>query len=123
MRIDTMDERLRPTERLHNSQEFEKVFEEGRCFRTPWLRVHYHPNTQGCSRLGLVVSRRVGKAVLRNRVKRILREVFRRNKSRLPAPLDVVLVPQREARTHAEYLEAFLRFAEGGRGEEGRGGR
>jgi ribonuclease P protein component len=118
----TMDEKLRPTERLHSAFEFEKVFEEGRCFRTPWLRVHYRPNPDGRSRLGLVVSRRVGKAVLRNRVKRILREVFRRNKGRLPAPLDVVLVPQREARTHAEYLEAFLRFAESGRaGREGGG--
>jgi len=118
-----MDEKLRPTERLHNSLEFERVFEQGRCFRTPWLRVHYRPNTEGCSRLGLVVSRRVGKAVLRNRVKRILREVFRRNKGRLPVHLDVVLVPQREPRTHAEYLEAFLRFAESGRGGEGPGAR
>src|SRR5688572_393965 len=118
-----MDEKLRPTERLHNALEYERVFEKGRCFRTPWLRVHYHPNAEGRSRLGLVVSRRVGKAVLRNRVKRILREVFRRNKSRLPAPLDVVLVPQKEPRTHAEYLEAFLRFAESGRREDGRSAR
>jgi ribonuclease P protein component len=107
-----MDQKLRPTERLHNALEYEKVFEKGRCFRTPWLRVHYRANEHGHSRLGLVVSRRVGKAVLRNRIKRILRDVFRRNKGRLPAALDVVLVPQREARTHAEYLEAFLRFAD-----------
>jgi ribonuclease P protein component len=94
------------------SQEFQEVFERGRSFYTPYLRVHYRKNNRERSRLGLVVTRRLGKAVLRNRVKRLLREVFRRNKMRLSVPLDVVLVPQREARAHGEYLEAFLQFLE-----------
>lgn len=52
------------------------------------------PREQGPSRLGLAVDRRVGRAVLRNRVKRRLRECFRLNK---PArALDVVLVAKRE---------------------------
>ena len=107
-----MDERLRRTERLKCSLEFRNVFERGRCFFTPYLRVHYRRNGRELSRLGLVVTRRMGKAVLRNRVKRLLREVFRRNKRRLSVPLDVVLVPQREPRKHGEYLAAFLQFVE-----------
>ncbi|NDH95806.1 MAG: ribonuclease P protein component, partial [Planctomycetia bacterium] len=44
------------------------------------------------SRLGLSVSRRVGHAVVRNRWKRRLRDVFRRLRERLPAGLDIVVV-------------------------------
>jgi ribonuclease P protein component len=42
-------------------------------------------------RLGLVVTRRLGKAVKRNRVKRLIREFFRRHKSKLP-PRDLVIL-------------------------------
>ena len=113
-----MDEKLRPTERLHSAQEFRRVFERGSCFRTPILRIHYLRAPGPCSRLGLVVTRKIGKAVVRNRVKRVLREVFRRQKALLPLPLDVVLVPQSGPKTHAEYVAAYARFAERARAPE-----
>jgi ribonuclease P protein component len=106
-----MDEKLRRTERLQHALEFHEVFDRGKCFRSPALRVHYRRSGRDLSRLGLVVSRRVGKATVRTRVKRLLRDVFRREKARLPEPMDVVLVPQGAPREHAEYLAAFLEFA------------
>jgi ribonuclease P protein component len=110
MRRETVDERLRPSERLKRPREFREIFGSGRCFRTACLRVHYSRNDRELSRLGLVVSRRVGNAVVRSRVRRLLREVFRRNKSRLPIPMDVVLVPRGEPRGHADYEAAFKSF-------------
>jgi len=107
-----MDERLRPTERLKHASEYVALFAKGRCFSSTHLRVHYRPNDRGFSRLGLVVSRRVGKAVSRNRVKRILREIFRKNKSFLRVPMDIVLVPRGKPRTHREYSEVFGSFME-----------
>lgn len=56
------------------------------------------PRTAGPSRLGLAVSRRVGPAVVRNRVKRLLREVFRRHKSVLRIELDLVVLPKQSMR-------------------------
>jgi ribonuclease P protein component len=106
-----MDERLRPTERLKLSSEYVSVLKGGLRFHSVCLRVHYRPNGRELSRLGLVVSRRVGDAVVRNRVKRLLREVFRRRKGLLPQPLDVVLGPQGEGRSLAEYAAAFGAFA------------
>ncbi|MBI4603954.1 MAG: ribonuclease P protein component [Planctomycetes bacterium] len=105
-----MDQRLRRTERLQHAFEFRAVFDRGGCFRTGVLRVHFLRTDRDLSRLGLVVSRRVGDAVVRNRVKRLLREVFRRSKGELPAPMDIVLLPQGPPRTHREYLEAYRRF-------------
>jgi ribonuclease P protein component len=46
----------------------------------------------GAGRIGVTVSRKVGGAVLRNRVKRWIRECYRRNRSKLPSDLDVVVV-------------------------------
>jgi ribonuclease P protein component len=105
-----MDEKLRRTERLQQPREFRDVFDRGACVRGPGLRVHYLRRERELSRLGLVVSRRVGGSVARTRVKRLLREVFRRHKARLPYPVDVVLLPQGPPRTLAEYLSVYERF-------------
>ena len=52
------------------------------------------PNGLGHSRLGIVVGRRHGNAVRRNRMKRLLREAFRLNRGMLSVPCDVVIVPR-----------------------------
>lgn len=49
------------------------------------------------TRLGVTVTRKVGKAVKRNRIKRLVREVFRRERHALPAGLDMVWVAKRDA--------------------------
>jgi ribonuclease P protein component len=105
-----MDERLRPFERLRCSVEFDRVFQRGRRFYTPVLRIHWRRNGRQFSRLGLVVTKRLGKAVRRNAIKRALREVFRRLKSRIAAPTDIVFVPQAPEAALEAYREAFLVF-------------
>jgi ribonuclease P protein component len=105
-----MNQRLRPFERLKTGPEFQRVFDAGRCFRAPVLRIHYRFTSREFSRLGLVVSRRRGKAHVRNRIKRLLREVFRRRKAALPASVDLVLLPRGEAAGFRAYAEVFDRF-------------
>lgn len=105
---------LQRIERLAHSLDFRRVFRRGKCFRDPALRVHYLQVDLECSRLGLVVSRKVGNAVVRNRVKRRLRTVFRQNKHRIPGTLDLVLVaePRHGPATLEEYRQIFDRFLE-----------
>lgn len=59
---------------------------------TPHFIVYGRTNGRSHTRLGITVSRKVGKAVVRNRVKRLVREAFRRNRGALPTGLDLVLV-------------------------------
>jgi ribonuclease P protein component len=69
------------------------------------------PNTVGKSRLGLSVSKKVGTAVKRNRVRRRLKQIFRTSLTRLPGELDLV-VSARPAAAEAsfeELSEEFLR--------------
>ncbi len=54
-------------------------------------------NDQGATRVGITVSSKVGNAVVRNRIRRRLRELYRHRKAALPCGLDVVLVAKPQA--------------------------
>jgi len=85
-------------ERLSGSNAFDRVFQNGRAFRRRKFILLAAPNPNGPSRLGLSVGRKFGSALRRNRIKRIIREAFRLNKSLLAAPVDMVIIPRREWR-------------------------
>lgn len=85
------------TARVRARTDFDRIFEHGRRHATPRLAVHWHA-TATPARLGLAVSRKVDpRAVGRNRIKRVLREVFRHLRSQL-APGDYVVVARPAAR-------------------------
>ena len=89
--------------RLSRSAEFDRVFRQGRSHANRVLVLYGFPRAgEGELRLGLSVSRRVGGAVERNHVKRLLREAFEQEIARLPEGHDVVIVARPEAKAVAE---------------------
>jgi ribonuclease P protein component len=93
--------------RLSRSAEFERVYRQGRSKGNRFLVLYAFAHTEGDERpdgprLGLSVSRRVGGAVDRNRVKRVLREAFWAESERLPVTADYVVVARPDARELAE---------------------
>ena len=79
--------------RLIHRNEYHRAFREGRRISLPGIKIVVAPNELGRARLGLAVSRKVGNAVVRNRMKRRLREIFRRQRHLFPHPIDIVVVP------------------------------
>jgi ribonuclease P protein component len=88
---------LSPAQRIKTSRDFAKVFKKRLRASDACLLVYAAENSLGRTRFGLSVSRKVGKAVARTAVKRLLREAFRLSQHDLPNGLDLVLIPQREA--------------------------
>jgi ribonuclease P protein component len=81
--------------RLSRSRDFDAVYRRGTSASTRYLVLHWFPrdgDEDGPSRLGLAVPRSVGSAVVRNRMKRLLREAWRELLADVPAGHDYVLV-------------------------------
>ena len=101
--------------RLKLSREFERVRKEGRAVRGGLLMLSVLPvDGEKRFRVGLITSRRVGGAVARNRVRRRLREIVRRNQQALKGGIWFVVIARRSAaQTDSGALEAeWLRLAQ-----------
>ncbi len=102
--------------RLRRTGEFAEVRRLGRRAVRGCLIVNWRNTAAGHRpRLGVVTSRKVGPAVVRNRVRRLLREVFRRHQHDLCGPLDLVLVarPSIAGRPLADVERDFLALLRG----------
>ncbi|MEE9200216.1 MAG: ribonuclease P protein component [Candidatus Brocadiales bacterium] len=105
------DARLKKTERLGKRKDFERVFERKVSFRGTNLVAYVLTNSLDFSRLGIVTGKKVGGAVKRNRMRRLIRECFRLNKSLLGTGLDVVIIPGKNFPTTFKGAEEeFKRF-------------
>lgn len=121
-----MDTRLTKQERIKKRAEYLRIQGSGRKLHTSSF-VCYSvlprsesgapppvPNAEPRSRLGITVSRRVGGAVMRNRVKRLIREAYRRHKPAFPSGLEFVVIAKPEA-ARTRYAEVEQELCELGR--------
>jgi ribonuclease P protein component len=108
-----MDERLTPGERIRRQRDFLSLYKNGSRYRGRYFNLVYGSSPSGAPRLAVVVSKKVGPAVKRNRVKRRIRALFRRHKGLLPGPMDFVFVARKEildldtAELRAAYFQAL----------------
>ena len=84
-------------EHIRKRKDFLAVIASGQKLQTKHFIIYLRVNSQPFSRLGITVSHRVGKAVQRNRVKRLLREFFRLHKKDFHRGLDLVIIAKKGA--------------------------
>lgn len=85
--------RLRPQMRLKRGSDFKRIRLEGQRVATGCLLLNWlGPTSVGHTRFAVVVSNKLGGAVVRNRARRLLREAFRLHQYELAKPADIVLV-------------------------------
>ena len=83
--------RLTRQERLRLRRDFDRVFSEGKSVYNDYLRLVYIKNGLDHPRIAVVVRKKIGKAVFRNRLRRLVKEVYRLNKEKFPK-IDAVFV-------------------------------
>ena len=111
------NERFPWRRRIVRSSDFRTLYNVGRRLDAGKFVLFGKPNNLGQHRLGLTVSRKIGGAVVRNRVKRLFREVFRRNCTDIPCHFDFIVNAKRECATASyavlrqDFLSAARRLA------------
>ncbi len=85
---------FRPAEHLRRPADFRRVYDRRRSASDGWLIVYGCENGLKFLRLGLSVSRKIGPAVKRNRLRRLYREAFRLTRREMPVGLDLILIPR-----------------------------
>src|SRR5438093_11128369 len=92
-----IDRRFRAYEHLRRPADFQRVYDRRRSVSDGRLIVYACGNDLPYNRLGLSVSRKIGGAVQRNRMRRLFREAYRLTKQDLPTGLDLVVIPRKSA--------------------------
>ena len=97
-------------ERLLKGWQYKEVFDKGWRIDKRFFVIYGIKNLLGFTRIGLSVPKKIGSAVKRNRIKRMLREVFRQNKERFLKSHDIVVVAKKgaEGLSFREAEEIFL---------------
>lgn len=85
------DERFSRNDRVVHGAEYRSIYSSGTKLHSERFVLFSRENGLSHHRLGITVSRKVGGAVVRNRIKRLFREVFRKSKAEIPYHLDLVL--------------------------------
>jgi len=100
--------------RLKRKSDFGKAYARGRSYVTDLIVVYVLPTGLDTTRVGFSVSKKTGKSVVRNRIKRLLREAVRAHLADMPVGYDLVIVARRKAAglTLEDALAAFARVLE-----------
>ena len=88
---------MNPEITVKENYEFRRLYRKGKCAVTPALVLYCQKNRQGRTRLGVTVSTKLGKAVIRNRVRRRLREIWRLHLPEMQPGWDIILVARGRA--------------------------
>ncbi len=97
-------------EKLHKEKDFKNVFSGKEKIFSDYLRLYFCENNLKYSRLGISIKKSFGKAVIRNRAKRHIREFFRTTKHKLKKNIDMIFIISNEFKNLDFYKrkEAFI---------------
>ena len=103
---------MKPAVTLKQNYEFRRLYQKGASSAGSCMVLYCRKNKLGHNRLGLTASVKLGHAVVRNRARRRLREVYRLNSSRLSTGWDIILVARSRTVTASwkELNDTFLRL-------------
>lgn len=100
---------MKKTVSIKENREFSYLYRRGNFISSDCLIIYFRKNRFSCNRLGVTVSKKVGKAVIRNRVRRRIKECYRELEGKLPSGYDFVVVARTSAAL-ADYNKIMSAF-------------
>ena len=89
---------MQKTVSLTNNKEFKRIYNRGKSLVNSLLVLYYMENELSLNRLGITVSKKLGKAVVRNRVRRIIKESYRLKELYIREGYDIIFVARVQSR-------------------------
>ncbi len=94
---------------MKDNKAFQRCYRMGRYTVCNYMCAYYYPNGTPYNRLGITVTKKQGGAVVRNRIKRIVRAAYRLNEQKLPIGYDIVFVGRNDIADKKSYdIEKFI---------------
>lgn len=93
---------MKKTTMIKSNRKFRYLYNRGKSLANPWLALYVLKNKQGQNTLGITVNKKIGKAVVRNRIKRLIKESYRLMEDQIKDGYDVIVV-SRFKMAHADF--------------------
>lgn len=84
-------------EKVRKNSHFRYIYRKGKSISNELLVLYIIKNGKNINRVGISVSKKIGKSVVRNRVKRLIRECFRKNKDNIKKGYDFIFIARKKA--------------------------
>ncbi|MCK9443759.1 MAG: ribonuclease P protein component [Tissierellaceae bacterium] len=90
--------------RLRSNMEFKKVYSGGKNYWNKYLIIYVRKNNLNYTRIGYSISKKVGNSVVRNKIRRRMKEIYRLKLNNIKEGYDIIIIPKRNA-VNISYLE------------------
>ncbi len=98
--------------RIKKKKEISEIIKWGKRHNCYGFKIIYRENDEIIDRVAILVSRKIGNAVKRNKIKRFFREIFRKNKSEFPPYFDILIQPQSGIELTNEMAKCYNKWLE-----------
>ncbi len=82
-------------ETLKKNKDFKRVYSSGKSLASPYLVLYWYTNEKQKNRYGFSISKKIGKAVVRNKLKRRLKEIIRKNENKIVKGYDMIVIARK----------------------------
>ncbi|QCX33591.1 ribonuclease P protein component [Caloramator sp. E03] len=97
---------MKKEEKVRKNAHFRYIYRKGKAINNDLLVLYIVKNGKNINRVGISVSKKIGKSVVRNRVKRLIRECFRKNKDSIKKGYDFIFIARKKS-AMANYYDIY----------------